>query len=119
MSEHGNLNRRTGERIREAREARGLSLEKLGAEVGLTKPNLSKAETNGSNITLDLLESVAKALHLTPAQLLGETPLSNLAPEPRDEDERALFDAVRSRDLIALLSAVSALGRRWGHRASR
>lgn len=51
-----------GERIREVREAKGWTQEKLATEADISKSFLSEVEKHGKNISLDLLLKVATAL---------------------------------------------------------
>jgi transcriptional regulator with XRE-family HTH domain len=51
-----------GERIREVREARGWTQEKLAEAAKISKSFLSEVETKGKNISLELLLRVATAL---------------------------------------------------------
>jgi len=51
-----------GERIREVREARGWTQEKLAGAAKISKSFLSEVENKGKNISLDLLLRVATAL---------------------------------------------------------
>lgn len=51
-----------GERIREVREARGWTQEKLSGAAKISKSFLSEVENKGKNISLDLLLRVATAL---------------------------------------------------------
>jgi transcriptional regulator with XRE-family HTH domain len=51
-----------GERIREVREARGWTQEKLSEAAKISKSFLSEVENKGKNISLDLLLRVATAL---------------------------------------------------------
>jgi transcriptional regulator with XRE-family HTH domain len=51
-----------GERIREVREARRWTQEKLASEAGISNSFLSEVEKHGKSISLDLLLKVATAL---------------------------------------------------------
>src|ERR1700739_4557833 len=51
-----------GERIKEVREAKGWTQEKLATEAEISKSFLSEVEKHGKNISLDLLLKVATAL---------------------------------------------------------
>src|ERR1700686_4176444 len=51
-----------GERIKEVREVKGWTQEKLAAEADISKSFLSEVEKHGKNISLDLLLKVATAL---------------------------------------------------------
>ncbi len=51
-----------GERIREVREAKGWTQERLATEADISKSFLSEVEKHGKNISLDLLLKVATAL---------------------------------------------------------
>lgn len=52
-----------GERIKEVREERGWTQEKLADEANISKSFLSEVENKGKNISLDLLLRVASALN--------------------------------------------------------
>lgn len=62
--------RRVGETIRQIREARGLSQEKLGAAMGVDRRTLSTYEVGAVPITLDRLTAAARALGVESWQLL-------------------------------------------------
>jgi transcriptional regulator with XRE-family HTH domain len=61
-----------GERIREARTAKGLTQEQLAEQVHVTKQAVYKYETGiVTNIPLDKLESIAACLGVMPGYLAG------------------------------------------------
>jgi transcriptional regulator with XRE-family HTH domain len=61
-----------GERIREARTAKGLTQEQLAEQVHVTKQAVYKYETGiVNNIPLDKLESIAACLGVAPGYLAG------------------------------------------------
>ena len=63
-----------GERIREARTAKGLTQEQLAEQVHVTKQAVYKYETGiVTNIPLDKLESIAACLGVAPGYLAGLT----------------------------------------------
>ncbi len=61
-----------GERIKYRREELGIAQTQLAERIGTSKQNLYKYE-NGiiANIPADKIEAIAKALHTTPAYLMG------------------------------------------------
>ena len=59
-----------GGRIRESREARGLTLDALAAKCGIAKPNLSRLENDKVTPKFETLRTVAAALEIHPALLI-------------------------------------------------
>jgi len=67
-----------GERIKEVREARNWTQEKLAGQAGISKSFLSEVENRGKNISLDLLLGIAQALGASVQYLAtgkGEEPI--------------------------------------------
>lgn len=64
--------RRFGLRLRQARQARGLSQEQLGLECGLSQTYLSEVESGKRNISLVNLDALAMALQITLSELMDE-----------------------------------------------
>jgi transcriptional regulator with XRE-family HTH domain len=62
--------------IREWRKYRGLTLEQLGARIGMTASNLSMLERGQRGYTQPALEAIAEALQTDPASLLMRDPMS-------------------------------------------
>lgn len=61
-----------GERIKSVRLEKGLTLQELGAKVGLSHASLSKYESgNVSNIPINRISDIAKALDVDPGYLMG------------------------------------------------
>jgi transcriptional regulator with XRE-family HTH domain len=73
------------ERLRAAREARGLTLDQLSASVGVSKAHLSRLESGDRQPSVGILVEVAAALGTRVSALLGEdgagAPLATFAPE--------------------------------------
>lgn len=65
-----------GHRIREARKARGWTLERLAAQTGLQRANISRIECGKTNMTVWTLVSICEALDTEPARLL---PIEHIA----------------------------------------
>lgn len=65
-----------GRRLRHLRRARGLTLEALGARVGRPAPFLSQLETGKREPRLSLIDALAEALGVTPAELVSAEPPS-------------------------------------------
>jgi len=62
-----------GEMIREARQARGISLRQLAGRVGIHFSHLSKIENGKDTIGRDSLAKIAEELGVDPDLLLGES----------------------------------------------
>lgn len=61
-----------GDRIRESRLSQHLSLSQVAAKAEISAATLSRIETNKQNIDLGLFLLLAKVLHTTAPELLGE-----------------------------------------------
>lgn len=59
-----------GCRVRELREARGLSQEKLAELAGLHRTYVSSLERGQRNVGLDNIHAIARALDVPPSELL-------------------------------------------------
>jgi transcriptional regulator with XRE-family HTH domain len=74
-----------GERLRAAREARGLTLDQLSASVGVSKAHLSRMESGDRQPSVGILVEVAAALGTRVSVLLGEdgagAPLATFTPD--------------------------------------
>jgi predicted transcriptional regulator len=68
-----------GERLRHLRRERGLTLEALGEMVGKPAPYLSLVENGRREARLSLIDALASALEVAPADLLASEPPSRRA----------------------------------------
>jgi len=60
--------------LRQWREYRGLSQERLAGRIGISKGQLSKIEKGNRQYTQDFLEAAAEALECSPADILMRDP---------------------------------------------
>jgi transcriptional regulator with XRE-family HTH domain len=88
---------KVGARIRALREERGMSLSKLGTASGVSKGSLSGIERGLVLITIATLDTIARALGMSAAELLAhpddgplEAVLDQIRRLPEEERERAL-----------------------------
>lgn len=56
--------REIGRRIRAAREAGGVSQEKLATKIGMTRSNYARIERGATNVTIETLVRIARGLGL-------------------------------------------------------
>ncbi len=78
----------TGELIKSRRTALGISADTLAEAIGVNRSTIFRYE-NGEieNVPLKSIEPIAKALHCTPAYLLGwESQTDEEKPAPSEED---------------------------------
>ena len=61
---------RVAARIKQLREKRGMTQEQLAEKVGISRAYLARIETARHNLTVPMLERLAKALRVKPARLL-------------------------------------------------
>lgn len=73
------------ERIRAAREQKGLTLDELGKKIGLSKGTLSRYESGiVSGVRKNTINDIALALDVNPKWLLGDTDDSVLTTKDRE-----------------------------------
>jgi transcriptional regulator with XRE-family HTH domain len=74
-----------GDRLRSAREARGLTLDQLSASTGISKAHLSRLESGARQPSVGILVELAGALGTRVGTLLGEdaggAPLTTFTPD--------------------------------------
>lgn len=61
----------TGHKIKRMREIRGISQKDIADAIGLSVNQYGKIERDESNLTVDRLEQIAKALNVTPEDILN------------------------------------------------
>lgn len=85
------------QRIRDLRQARGLTLEQVATVVGVGKSTVRKWETGMiANMRRDKIADLAKALGTTPAYLMGWDEKKATPTNPElSEGEKALLDLFR------------------------
>ena len=93
-----------GERIKHRREELGIAQTWLAEQIGTSKQNLYKYE-NGiiANIPADKVEAIAKALHTTPAYLMGWTQTPTAA-EPAIPDNIMPMPQMKRIPLIGTIA---------------
>ena len=76
-----------GQKIKAAREARGMTQEELGASCGTTKQTIFKYENDiVTNIPMDRIEQIAFALDISPSFIMGwDEPRVVPTPAPAQE----------------------------------
>src|SRR4051812_20884990 len=95
-----------GERVRQARLARKMTLSALGEASGLSKGFISQVESGRSNPSLDSLERIASSLGLPLAGLLHDSSRPRPAPRSAPQAPR-IFRASRNQSSVSAISPVS------------
>ena len=81
-----------GDKIRFARESAGLTQEELGKKCNTTKQTIYKYETGVvTNIPLDRLEQIAKALNVSTVAILGWDKKETLGQQSLTEGEETVL----------------------------
>jgi transcriptional regulator with XRE-family HTH domain len=75
---------RLGDRVRELRRGRGLTLEELAERSGVSRAMISKVERGEKNPTLVVAAKVAEGLGITLAELLGTEERRKIIVVPRE-----------------------------------
>ena len=97
-----------GDRIRAARESKGMTLDELGKRCNTTRQTINKYEQGTvTNIPLDRVELIAAALEVSPAYLLNwndEPAISpakaKIADITKDMSDEQLLDIIRYAEFI-------------------
>ena len=72
-----------GAKIRMIREMRGLSQENIAEELRISQSAYSQYESNKINISVEMLEKIAKVLDVNPADLVNQQPVVFHMPNNR------------------------------------
>lgn len=88
-----------GDKIKQLREQKGMTLEELGNKVGVGKSTVRKWETGMiANMRRDKIKKVADALDTSPEFLMGwdiETPKVIIEQKPQGDREEALQEQAK------------------------
>jgi transcriptional regulator with XRE-family HTH domain len=95
-SQAGNLNDRIAARVRDLRAARGLSLDALATQCGVSRSMISLIERGESSPTAVVLERLATGLNVTLASLFdapqpAKDPVARLADQPSWRDPHSRY----------------------------
>lgn len=63
-----------GNKIRTIRELRGFSQETLASMIGIEQNTFSRIETNQTKLSTEMLEKIAKALGVSPMDIISSEP---------------------------------------------
>lgn len=88
-----------GSKVAAWRIAKGLSQEELAQKSKISRPNLSAIEHDHRDLTLTTFSKLSRALGISPAQVLSESPALHLDPLDRyavDAIARAVISGKRS-----------------------
>lgn len=74
--------------IRQMRKDRGLTIQQLADQIGVSAPHLSEIERGKKNLNNHLITRLSTALGVEPAALIAATPIVSAAPHLRSVLER-------------------------------
>lgn len=88
------------ERLKQTREAWGLSQEDLAVRVDISSKQIWRYENGVSDPTADVLRRIAEVLEVSTDYLVGlvDEPTGHLSEEPINPEERHLLGAFRRGD---------------------
>jgi len=93
-----------GEKIRNLRKQKNMSLRELAQITGLSKTTLGDLEKDVKNPSLDTLEKIAVAFEMSPAELLKETDSTDeLMESAKNSSSEILAGLSKSGDLLKVL----------------
>ena len=124
MKTPNHIDRHVGARLRELREARGLDLQTLARQLGVSEPSLMVLEEGRERISAELMLKLSRILRARPAEFfagLAGRPMeagneSGSALTEPDQEKRLLADFARIRDaksrniIVALVAAYAEFG---------
>lgn len=71
MPKNFNIKKRFGEQVKKLRKQKGLSQERLALSAGIERSYMGLIERGKGNPTLEKVGAIAKALQVSPQELLG------------------------------------------------
>ena len=93
-----------GEKIRNLRKQKNMSLRELAQITGLSNTTLGDLEKDVKNPSLDTLEKIAVAFEMSPAELLKETDSTDeLMESAKNSSSEILAGLSKSGDLLKVL----------------
>lgn len=93
-----------GEKIKNLRKQKNMSLRELAQITGLSKTTLGDLEKDVKNPSLDTLEKIAVAFDMSPAELLKETDSTEeLMESAKNSSSEILAGLSKSGDLLKVL----------------
>lgn len=95
-----------GEKIKETRKAKGISVEYLAKELGISKTTIYRYENEDiGKIPVETFDRICKLLGVTPAQLMGNVPNDydnmEIFPQKFDDPEEAMKFLLRIPTIAA------------------
>ena len=100
----GGLMMKMGEKIKNLRKQKNISLRELAQITGLSKTTLSDLEKDAKNPSLETLEKIAVAFEMTPAELLKETDSTEeLMESAKNSSSEILAGLSKSGELLKVL----------------
>ncbi len=95
---------KVGEKIKNLRKQKNMSLRELAQITGLSKTTLGDLEKDVKNPSLDTLEKIAVAFDMSPAELLKETDSTEeLMESAKNSSSEILAGLSKSGDLLKVL----------------
>ena len=74
-----------GERIKETRKSKNISVEQMAKELGVSKTTVYRYEDSTiTKIPVNVFDQICKILEVSPAQLMGNTPNNNKETLPQE-----------------------------------
>lgn len=95
------IDRAIGERVRQARKARGLSQSQLGDALGVTFQQIQKYERGANRVSSSALLIISDALDVSPLELMGKAEVGG------SDIDWDLFSVEGSRELLGHFKAIS------------
>ena len=102
-----------GNKIRQRREEKGLSQDRLAHELGITQPSYARLEKQDERISITRLMQIAALLKTTVAELVGEK-TQKVINQQNSENASAYVDSIinADKDHIATLKEENAFLRK-------